>query len=73
VNPGSLAPGSMALVDALAAVELPFIAVDLVNRCAVDPAAGRSRLSDTALGTISGLGSRGYDFALAFALAQLQG
>ncbi len=73
VNPGSLAPASVALADALAAVQLPFIAVDLVNRCAVDPAASRSRLSETALGTIAGLGSRGYDFALAFALAQLQG
>jgi len=44
-----------------------------VHRCAADPAASRSRLSETALGTIAGLGSRGYDFALAFALAQLQG
>ena len=73
VNPGSLAPVSMALGDALAATELPFIAVDLVNRCAADPTASRSRLSEMALGTIAGLGSRGYDFALAFALAQLQG
>jgi len=72
VNPGSLAPGSVALADALAAAALPFIAVDLVNRNSTDTAVSRSRLSETALGTIAGLGSRGYDFALAFALAQLQ-
>jgi 3-dehydroquinate dehydratase-2 len=63
----------VALGDALAATELPFIAVELVNRCAVDPVPSRSRLSEVALGTIAGLGSRGYDFALAFALAQLHG
>jgi 3-dehydroquinate dehydratase-2 len=73
VNPGSLAPGSVALADALSAAALPFITVDLGNRCATDSAASRSRLTETALGTIAGLGSRGYDFALAFALAQLQG
>lgn len=73
VNPGSLAPGNVALADALAAAALPFIAVDMINRCATDPTVSRSRLSETALGTIAGLGSHGYDFALAFALAQLQG
>ncbi len=73
VNPGSLAPGSVALADALAAAALPFIAVDLVNRSATHPAASGACLSNAALGTIAGLGSRGYDFALAFALAQLQG
>ena len=73
VNPGSLATGSVALGDALAAAELPFITVDLQNRYAADSTASRARLSATALGTIAGLGSRGYDFALAFALAQLQG
>ncbi len=73
VNPGSLAAGSVALGDALAAARLPFIAVDLMNWRATDPASGRSRLAEAALGTIAGLGSRGYDFALAFALAQLQG
>jgi 3-dehydroquinate dehydratase-2 len=73
VNPGSLAPGSVALGDALAATAIPYIEVDLVNPSACAPAAARSRLSEHALGSIAGLGSRGYDFALAFALARLQG
>jgi 3-dehydroquinate dehydratase-2 len=72
VNPGSLAPGSVALRDALVATGIAYIEVDLVNRCAAGPNPG-SPLSAGALGTIWGLGSRGYDFALAFALARLAG
>jgi len=73
VNPGSLAPASLALRDALAATAIPYIEVHLWNRCAEGPSARCTRLAETAVGTIAGLGSRGYDFALAFALAQLQG
>jgi len=73
VNPGSLAPGSVALRDALDATGIPYIEVCLGNRAAEDPAEPRSRLAERAVGTIAGLGSRGYDFALAFALARLAG
>jgi len=72
VNPGSLAPCSLALGDALVATAIPFIEVALGNRRSHDCAATRRRLSEHALGIIEGLGSRGYDFALAFALARLQ-
>lgn len=73
VNPGSLPPDGIALRDALRATGIPYIEVDLVNRAADDPNRRSSRLAAGALGTIAGLGSRGYDFALAFALARLQG
>lgn len=73
VNPGSLAPTSVALRDALGVLGVPYIEVQLGNRCGKDPAAGCSSLAQGAVGTIAGLGSRGYDFALAFALARLQG
>jgi 3-dehydroquinate dehydratase-2 len=73
VNPGSLAPEHVALRDALAATAIPYIAVDLANHCAEGPSAPRVRLHEHALGMIAGLGSRGYDFALAFALARMQG
>jgi len=73
VNPGSLAPENIALRDALVATGIPYIQVDLPNPVAEDHAGARSRLAVRAVGTIAGLGSRGYDFALAFALARLQG
>jgi 3-dehydroquinate dehydratase-2 len=71
VNPGSLAPGSVALRDALDATGIAYIEVRLGNPAAEDPTEPRSRLAERAVGTIAGLGSRGYDFALAFALARL--
>lgn len=73
VNPGSLAHTSVALRDALSAVAIPFIEVHLDNVLAGEPLRARSCFSDRAVGLIAGLGSRGYDFALAYALAVLRG
>ena len=72
INPAALTHTSVALRDALAGVAIPFIEVHLSNVHAREPFRHHSYFSDKAVGTIVGLGSRGYDFALAFALAQLE-
>ncbi len=71
INPAALTHTSVALRDALAGVAIPFIEVHLSNVHTREPFRHHSYFSDKAVGTIVGLGSRGYDFALAYALARL--
>lgn len=68
VNPGGLTHTSVALRDAFASVEIPFIEVHLSNIYSREPFRRHSYFSDLAIGTICGLGSRGYDLALQFAM-----
>lgn len=68
INPAGYTHTSVALRDALAAVMIPFIEVHLSNVHAREPFRQHSYFSDIAVGTICGLGSRGYDLALQFAL-----
>jgi 3-dehydroquinate dehydratase-2 len=70
-NPAAFTHTSVALRDALAAVDIPFIEVHLSNVHAREAFRRHSYFTDTAVGTITGLGSQGYDLALAYALAQL--
>ena len=72
INPAAYTHTSVALRDALAAVAIPFIEVHLSNVHAREAFRHRSFVSDIAVGTIAGLGSRGYDFALDYALGQLK-
>ena len=72
INPAALTHTSVALRDALAGVAIPFIEVHLSNVHAREPFRHHSYFSDQAIGTIVGLGSRGYDFALAYALARFE-
>jgi 3-dehydroquinate dehydratase II len=69
LNPAGYTHTSVALRDALAGVAIPFIEVHLSNIQAREAFRRRSYFSDLAVGTICGLGSRGYDFALEYALA----
>lgn len=68
INPAAYTHTSIALRDALAAVELPFVEVHLSNIFARDPFRRKSYFSDLAQGVISGLGPKGYELALQYAL-----
>jgi len=70
-NPGGLTHTSVALRDALLAVEIPFVEVHLSNVHARENFRHHSFLSDIARGVISGLGPRGYEFALDYAIDSL--
>jgi 3-dehydroquinate dehydratase-2 len=68
INPAAYTHTSIAMRDALAAVEIPFIEVHLSNVFAREAFRRESYFSAIAVGTISGLGARGYELALEFAL-----
>ncbi|MEZ5560698.1 MAG: type II 3-dehydroquinate dehydratase [Pseudomonadales bacterium] len=70
-NPGAYTHTSVALRDALLGVAIPFIEVHLSNVHAREPFRQHSYLSDVATGVITGLGARGYEFALMAAMAAL--
>ena len=72
INPAAFTHTSVALRDALLGVGIPFIEVHLSNVHAREPFRHHSYLSDVAVGVICGLGSQGYDFALAAALKRCQ-
>ncbi len=70
LNPAGLTHTSVVLRDALLAVRIPFIEVHLSNLHAREPWRKHSYFTDVAAGTIFGLGSRGYDLALEYALTR---
>ncbi|VAW97886.1 3-dehydroquinate dehydratase II [hydrothermal vent metagenome] len=72
INPAAFTHTSVALRDALAAVEIPFIEVHLSNVHAREEFRKQSYLSDIAQGVITGLGAIGYELALQAALNHLQ-
>jgi len=72
INPAAYTHTSVALRDALLAVQIAFIEVHLSNVHAREPFRHQSYLSDIAVGVISGLGSQGYEFAFHAAIHHLQ-
>ncbi len=68
INAGALTHTSIALRDALTAVQIPFIEVHLSNVHRREGFRHRSYLADLAVGSIVGLGPAGYRFALEYAL-----
>jgi 3-dehydroquinate dehydratase-2 len=71
INPAGYTHTSVALRDALAAVDIPFVEVHLSNVHAREAFRHHSCFSDLALGVIAGLGAQGYELALEFALRHL--
>jgi 3-dehydroquinate dehydratase-2 len=72
-NPAAFTHSSIALRDALLAVQIPFIEVHLSNIHARESFRSHSYFSDIAAGVISGLGAEGYQLALSAALSRLDG
>ena len=71
INPAAFTHTSVALRDALLAVQNPFIEIHLSNVHAREPFRHHSYLSDIAVGVICGLGADGYTFALQAAVNRL--
>jgi 3-dehydroquinate dehydratase-2 len=71
MNPGAYGHTSIALRDALLGVAIPFVEIHLSNVYAREPFRRQTYLSDVARGVITGLGARGYEFALDFAMEAL--
>jgi 3-dehydroquinate dehydratase-2 len=63
-NPGAFTHTSVALRDAILAVDIPFIEIHISNVHAREEFRQHSYFSDIALGTVIGLGPQGYELAL---------
>jgi 3-dehydroquinate dehydratase II len=72
INPGGLTHTSVALRDAFAGVQIPFVEVHVSNVYAREAFRHHSYLSPLAAGVIAGLGVVGYELALGHALKQLK-
>ncbi|MFY8148306.1 MAG: type II 3-dehydroquinate dehydratase [Prochlorococcaceae cyanobacterium] len=64
INAGAYTHTSVALRDALLAVEIPFVELHLSNTHAREPFRHHSTLADKALGVICGFGATSYRLAL---------
>lgn len=64
LNPGAFTHTSVALRDAILAVDIPFIEIHLSNTFAREEFRHRSYFSDVAEGCVIGLGAMGYELAL---------
>lgn len=66
INAGAYTHTSIAIRDALAAAEVPFVEVHISNVHTREPFRHQSYLSDRAIGVICGLGSFVYEAALRY-------
>ena len=64
LNPAAFTHTSVALRDALLAVDIPFIEIHLSNVAAREDFRQRSYFADVAAGTIAGFGFMSYELAL---------
>ena len=71
INPAAFTHTSIALRDALSAVNIPFIELHLSNIHKRESFRQHSFFSDIAVGVISGLGYKGYELAFDYAVSHL--
>ena len=71
VNAGAYSHSSLAIRDAFAAVEIPFVEVHVTNVYAREPERRHSMLAPAAVGLICGMGTYGYELALRGLVARL--
>ncbi len=72
VNAGGLSHTSVALMDALLALDIPVIEVHVTNIYRREPFRHHSYVSHAAMGIICGLGAKGYELALDALAERLQ-
>ena len=71
INAGAYSHSSLAIRDAFAAVQVPFVEVHLSNIFAREPERRHSMLASSALAMVCGFGANGYEFALRGIVASL--
>jgi 3-dehydroquinate dehydratase-2 len=71
INAGALTHTSVALRDAVLAVQVPFVEVHLTNLLAREALRRRSLLADLAVGIVAGFGARSYLLGLEGIVAHL--
>ena len=71
INPAAFTHTSVALRDALAAVDIPFIEIHLSNPHTREPFRAHSYFSDKAVGVVCGFGADSYRYAMDAALRRL--
>jgi 3-dehydroquinate dehydratase II len=72
INAAALTHSSLALRDALLAVEIPFVELHLSNIFAREPERRQSVIADLALGMITGFGAQSYLLALEALVGRLR-
>ncbi|MDT0595222.1 type II 3-dehydroquinate dehydratase [Glaciecola petra] len=72
INPAAYTHTSVAIRDALAGVAIPFVEVHISNVHQRENFRHHSYFSDIAIGTIVGLGAKGYDYAFDALVTTLQ-
>ncbi len=72
INPAAFTHTSVALRDALLAVDIAFTEVHLSNVYKREEFRKHSYFSDIAVGVISGFGAQGYEFAISAAIKHIK-
>ena len=72
INPGAFTHSSIAIRDALLAINIPFFEIHLSNVFSREDFRHKSYFSDIAAGCLIGLGAHGYELALLAAIKKIE-